>query len=437
MYADSDITGLLLQQLPVKHITSVALLIENRNSYGDSDTDSDDSEFSITSEPGIAAVTSALAGLRGLRQLSLAHVGPARRIVRSQDNVRLQRFLPIDPYATVVLPVLTALTSLELTMCSKEQLVHLQQLQNLKDLRLYRANQSSPGRMNLGQLTALTALHFLSEADLGPEANLMVLQDRDVLPDSLQLLSIANCRNATPLRNLARLTSLNVSAATSTQLLTDVLQRLLSLQSMTLCYAPGKMVRVEVSPTAAEDRLEESAKELRYLKIGKLPILELPTSASATARVVQQLTALETLVLEGTEAQRRYWDQDEFDQYAVQLLVAAAAQLPNTKALTFANMYLDSNSAGVLAHAASRQLTSLTLDHTDLFQIDLSIICCGLTGLHRLCIQGDRHLVLDGLLPFMLKVMPSLSELNCDMLTDFSEAGTEYLAMIRERSRRG
>eukprot|EP00775_Hariotina_reticulata_P005387 gene5387-5623_t len=451
---DSDMAGLLLRQLPASHLTSLALDIL--------DSRADDTLQDATGRPAdlsSRSLATALAGLSKLRDLNINCVCK----IRSSRAVSLEESLPLDPHIMAALPALTALTSLTLPMCTKAQLSCLQQLHQLELLNLPSILHCSGFPLQLWQLTAVTQL-FCGYCPLpSPGMTQLVLEAGDLLPPNLQHLALSDCSSTQPLRALTSLTYLALSAVMYTSTLPGVLQQLSSLETLMISYAAAARndaIAVPAAQLAAE--VGVAAARLRYLDISNLPS---SAAVVAAAHVVRHLTGLERLAVhrrahvsdedEDEDEDEDDEDEDENDedyeegeagvgggrmpvkQAAVLQLVAAVAGLPRLQSLSLSDFVVDLAAAKVLAASISTHLTSLTLYGAKMTDLNLGIVCCGVTQLIELDVQYNRELVLRDLLPFVVKFMPSLIRLRCDMTLQHAlpAPARELLALINGRAR--
>eukprot|EP00775_Hariotina_reticulata_P004181 gene4181-4429_t len=401
---DSNLASLLLQQLPAKHLTSLELETVHMRPGDAGSTSTGRPQYDCAKSLGRA-----LAGLTKLESL----YWQSKRLGKSQQGPRLDDHNPMEDRVLAALPALTALTRLVLAPCSKQQLSFLQQLTKLDDLTLQAVLYCPDTPLQLGQLTGLTCLDYNQQSFSRPVASPLVVEADDELPPNLLELFIADCSSTQPLQHLSKLTFLTVSAAASMKLLPQVVHGLPSLQHLLLRYAAAPSQVAEPAPSAEVPSIPGGdVHRLRRLDISNL----LDSAALvATAKVLQQLTGLTTLSLQGKQqAAQGVSGPAHYEPAAVHQLVAAAAKLPQLQELILRSIGLYSVAAKLLAAAVSTRLISLTLIHVSLTDINLCTICCGLTQLVRLDVMGNAGLVFQGLLPFMVKFMPSLRDLYWD-----------------------
>jgi hypothetical protein len=331
----------------------------------------------------------------------------------------------LDPSLLAAVSALTALTSLQLGVCDKQQLGKLQQLHKLQQLQVCSAVHAPGVSLQLGQLTALTQLWFSRSVS---EHVHLAVEAGDVLPPNLHSLTIADCSSAQLLQGLKQLTYLQVWGAKSTAQLADVLQHLPCLN--TLEFSAPKPPSVGAAAMAQTPTLLGAPHRLRCLTISILPH---SAAITTVAEVVRQLTGLEALTL------RNVMDVNELvvpEQEAVQQLVAAASGLPWLQKLSMFGFMVDLESAKWLGAATSRHLTTLQLTCTCLTDFNLAVICSRLTQLVQLCVEGNGDLVLRDLLPFMERFMPRLARLKCDeeVLESLPDIGRELIDSMRRRA---
>eukprot|EP00775_Hariotina_reticulata_P005386 gene5386-5622_t len=415
---DANIAGLLLQQLPASHLTS--LWLQTAAVSATTPVDARDKLPDSCSK----SLARALAGLTKLEELTLRHIWQRREeTYDSWDD-----HLPTPPQVLAALPALTALTSLDLILCSKQQLSCLRQLSNLQELALLAAMHSPHSPLQLRQLTGLTSLYFCGYYFGSDLPDPLVLEAGDVLPPKIQDLCLADCNGAQSLESLSRLRNLQVLSVTSLSVLADVLQCSVSLTNLSLRYATApRTVADQVPPHILAVHLKKSADSLHNLSI-----TDIPSSAAvvATAQVVQHLTGLETLsvlCLEYTTGSELV----HFESAALRQLITAVAGLPRLKDLTLCGVAVDDEAAKQLALCISTRLESLTLQRAKLNDFQLSTVCCGLTQLTELCVCGNQELAMQGLLPWMVKAMPNLDKLSIDppTLQAFTPSGRELFNM--------
>eukprot|EP00775_Hariotina_reticulata_P008572 gene8572-8754_t len=373
--------GVLLQQLPLKHLTCLRL---HMYEYSDLDSLTNLRWLDISRTPSKTAAQFAactiLPALKGLGNL-----------------VRLD-VSGVDKFQLSLLPT------------------HLKQLSftNMKALPSL--------RLQLSHLQALTTLTFKYGCNQDPNFDLPVaLTHGDCLPQSIQRLKLARCESVQPLAPLQQLTALHLVAgapcAVPPHQLLMGLAGLRHLQKLSVTF---NVLAGEVPPEALPSI---NAQQPGWPLLRQMSLTQLPSSSiHLIAPLLQHMTALQQLALRSASSQ----------PWQVVTLMKAVARLPLVRQLMLGPLSFTPDAAAVLAMTQSRGLEELQLFKTGLNDFKLSILISKLSSLKTLALICEN--VTDGPLPLLLQQLTQLTHIVLSTECPITLVGLDFLyAAMRVR----